>query len=749
MSGARLPVSKRSVKEGVDGPGGGSGPGLPSAQGLRAKDARSGRGRAALPVLHLLRLHGQGAPQRVRRGAAQVRPQDRHHARGLRARALLRGPRHHHAHLPPRDPRARGLLRPRGGLGQGLVGQPAPGGGLFRPPGPGPGQPHPSHDRGSEGPDRGRLRRDRRRHPALLHRGPGQDRARLRLGLALHGRLRHQQLPQRHPGHPRQDERGVLLRRGGAHQGHRGGGGLPPPALCGARLPGGEAAAAQLPLRGQLRKVAARQDGGGPARGEEPQGEPGQRGEGQEAADRVQGQRRHHHRGVRGQRAHRQDPRGGGALLLPDPGPGGPRGERRGGGGQAPEGRGPHPGRWPLRSGAGDGQDVRQHRGRGHDPRAVHHLRAQRLGLDRGQPRRLPFPPCLRREEVKPRRLPLALLALPLTACGVTSSTEVGVRTSLLGVLEKRGEQQVYEPGGVYFFLPVLSAWNVLPISQQNLLMNANPGEGDRPVPDDITFKTKDGNNVYIDVNVMWRVDHLTADLPISRVRPSAGPSKERLMRPISRSVIRDLFNEITSEEYYQVTVKNRVAAKAKEELARQLAPYGILVDMLQVQQHRFDHEYQAAINAQKQAEADVQTLIEQQKNMVAQQKSGLEAKRSEWNKQLEDALGHAGRTRNDSDASYHTKSNAATPYMAAAQAEAEAVRKEAEALGKLGGDAYVKMQVAQMLSRKRIVLVPGTNVSTLDVNKMVNFLLGRGNPPEAPAASYEYQHSHTATYRA
>ncbi|HKC13941.1 MAG TPA: SPFH domain-containing protein [Vicinamibacteria bacterium] len=337
---------------------------------------------------------------------------------------------------------------------------------------------------------------------------------------------------------------------------------------------------------------------------------------------------------------------------------------------------------------------------------------------------------------MKPRRLPLALLALPLTACGVTSSTEVGVRTSLLGVLEKRGEQQVYEPGGVYFFLPVLSAWNVLPISQQNLLMNANPGEGDRPVPDDITFKTKDGNNVYIDVNVMWRVDPKKVGFLISRVGQSVDEIKERLMRPISRSVIRDLFNEITSEEYYQVTVKNRVAAKAKEELARQLAPYGILVDMLQVQQHRFDHEYQAAINAQKQAEADVQTLIEQQKNMVVQKKSELEAKRSEWNKQLEDALGQAGRIRNDSDAYYQTKINEAKAVVAAAQAEAEGVRKEAEALGKLGGDAYVKMQVAQMLSRKRIVLVPGTNVSTLDVNKMVNFLLGRGNAPEAPAAS-------------
>jgi regulator of protease activity HflC (stomatin/prohibitin superfamily) len=253
--------------------------------------------------------------------------------------------------------------------------------------------------------------------------------------------------------------------------------------------------------------------------------------------------------------------------------------------------------------------------------------------------------------------------------------------------------------------------------------------EGDRPVPDDITFKTKDGNNVYIDVNVMWRVDPKKAGSIVARVGQSAEEVKERLVRPISRSVIRDIFNEITSEEYYQVTVKNRVAAQAKDELARELGPYGILVDMLQVQQHRFDPDYQGAINAQKQAEADVQTLVEQQKNMEVQKKSELEAKRSEWNKQTEDALGEGGRIRNDSDGYYQTKTNEAKATIAAAAAEADGVRKEAEALGKLGGDAYVKMQVAKQLSQKRIWLVPGTNVSTLDVNAMLNFLLGKSKP--------------------
>jgi len=332
----------------------------------------------------------------------------------------------------------------------------------------------------------------------------------------------------------------------------------------------------------------------------------------------------------------------------------------------------------------------------------------------------------------------LALLAL--AACRMTTSTEVGVRTNLLGLTEKRGEQQTYAPGGIYLVLPVVNAWAVLPTSQQNLLMSSAPGEGDRPVPDDITFKTKDGNNVYIDVNVMWRIDPQKAGFVINHVGQSADEVKERVVRPLSRSVVRDVFNEITSEEYYQVTVKNRMAAKAKDQLAEALAPLGMVVDMLQLHQHRFDPEYQEAINAQKQAEADVQMLVEREKAAVVQKQTELEARRAEWNQKLESARGEAGSVRNEADGYYQTQINRAQAIVAAAQAEADGVRKEAEALSKLGGDAYVRMQVSKLLADKRVFLVPGSNVSTLDVNSTLNFLMRdaaakAGGPKDAAPA--------------
>jgi regulator of protease activity HflC (stomatin/prohibitin superfamily) len=307
--------------------------------------------------------------------------------------------------------------------------------------------------------------------------------------------------------------------------------------------------------------------------------------------------------------------------------------------------------------------------------------------------------------------------------CESTSSTEVGVRTSLFGIIEARGTQQVYQPGGIYVVAPFVNAWTTLPIRQQNLTMNADPQESSSPIADDITFKTKDGNNVYIDVNVMWRIDAAKAGLVITQVGQSVSEIEERILRPMSRSVIRDVFNEITSEEYYQVTVKNRVAEEARQKLSEALAPYGVVIDMLQVQQHRFDPAYQEAINAQKQAEADREKIVEQQKAMDEQKQAELEAKRAEWNRRMEDALGEAGKVRNEADGYFQVKSNEAKAVLATARAESEATKKAAEALAKVGGEGYVKMALAKRLKDKRITLVPQTGASTLDVNALLQSL--------------------------
>ena len=181
-------------------------------------------------VLRLLRrLHRPGAAQRVGGGAAQVRLQARHRGRRPTAAGLyFVGPGRHHAHLPPRDPRARGLLRPA----------------RSRSPRPRPWAATPRR-RSTQYFER----RDELLGGGTTHRVVEALNVQTSDGYAVTADVTllysiadpvkiarefgwgslyvdafvAQHLPQRRPVDPGQDERRVVLRRGAAHPGHRGG----------------------------------------------------------------------------------------------------------------------------------------------------------------------------------------------------------------------------------------------------------------------------------------------------------------------------------------------------------------------------------------------------------------------------------------------------------------------------------------------------------------------------------------------
>jgi len=42
------------------------------------------------------------------------------------------------------------------------------------------------------------------------------------------------------------------------------------------------------------------------------------------------------------------------------------------------------------------------------------------------------------------------------------------------------------------------------------------------------------------------------------------------------------------------------------------------------------------------------------------------------------------------------------------------------------GGDAYVRMRVAKRLGQKKVLVVPRANVSTMNVNEVMDYLVGK-----------------------
>src|SRR5258706_10331903 len=104
------------------------------------------------------------------------------------------------------------------------------------------------------------------------------------------------------------------------------------------------------------------------------------------------------------------------------------------------------------------------------------------------------------------KRFMLVVTAVALvTGCvpRSTGATEVGVHVNKITGVEDR----VYPPGGTYFFMPFLTEWYVFPIRTQALEMVLDNAKGDRSEKDDVEFKTRDGNDVALDVTVLYRID--------------------------------------------------------------------------------------------------------------------------------------------------------------------------------------------------------------------------------------------------
>src|SRR5258708_1415836 len=95
----------------------------------------------------------------------------------------------------------------------------------------------------------------------------------------------------------------------------------------------------------------------------------------------------------------------------------------------------------------------------------------------------------------------LVLLCLSFASYHSTDSTEVGVRT--IKWFGKKGvEDQVYQPGSAYFFLPIFNDWDTFDTRLQVLEMKG---------PTQLTIKTRDGNDLYVDMTFSYRIDPLKA----------------------------------------------------------------------------------------------------------------------------------------------------------------------------------------------------------------------------------------------
>jgi len=334
------------------------------------------------------------------------------------------------------------------------------------------------------------------------------------------------------------------------------------------------------------------------------------------------------------------------------------------------------------------------------------------------------------------------LLGLPLAGCTChsTHSTEVGVltrRATLGGLLGHPGIQtEVYAPGATYLFPVFLTDWHTFDVSLQNLSMVRDVKKGDRSKEDDLFFKTIDGNDIRVDVTVAWAIDPRRAPYLLNKVGESTDQVKEKLVRPACRSVVRDVLNSLRSEEFYVSEKRFAKAAEARDRLASVLEPEGILVRQVILGEHHFNQEYEKVIRDKKLAEQNSERMHSEARAAGEQMKSELQKAKGSVNQTLAAAQGSLDTARLSADAQLFQNQKQAEALVAEKKARAQGVRKQNEALAGSGGTALVKLKIAEALTGKDLVFLPGgksgVGLQTLNLNQLLEALTARQALPPA-----------------
>ena len=326
----------------------------------------------------------------------------------------------------------------------------------------------------------------------------------------------------------------------------------------------------------------------------------------------------------------------------------------------------------------------------------------------------------------------VVLMLAMFTAAGcvphTTGETEVGVRTRKLALIGSKGvEDRVYAPGATYFFMPFINDWHVFDTKLQNLEMTYSQVRGDRKSRDDLVLKTIDGNDISLDVIIAYRIDANKAPHILQYVAPDDATLRDKIVRTVARSKPRDIFGELKTEAFYVADAREAQSIKAKEALQKILGPMGVVVEKVLTNDYRFNPEYQKAIEDKKVADQQVEKNKSAQHAAREEYKRKLEEARGEVNKMVADADGQYLKDQIEADVYQEQQQLLAKAIQAEGIAEAKGIQEMNNALAGSGGEAIVKLRIAEAIQGKRIILLPvsegGMNLKTTDINRLIETL--------------------------
>lgn len=272
---------------------------------------------------------------------------------------------------------------------------------------------------------------------------------------------------------------------------------------------------------------------------------------------------------------------------------------------------------------------------------------------------------------------------------------------------------------GTHIILPVLEQAVLYDIAVQNYTMSGTPAEGAIQGDDAVRARTLDGQEVFLDITVLYRVSDNEQDineLHQSWFNAATGRTgyRDGFVRPTTRSIIRDVTSRYTANGIYgeQRTV---LAQESEELLATRFAEEGLVMEDLLLRNVTFSDQFTAAIEQAQVAEQDAR-------------RAEIRVREVEQLAQQEIA-----RAEGERDAAIERARGEAQSIVIRAEAEAEALRLVSEQIA-ANPNLIQYLYVQNLSDNVNIALVPSNSPFLFDFAS-----LGDANPDlNAPQTNFE-----------
>jgi regulator of protease activity HflC (stomatin/prohibitin superfamily) len=159
---------------------------------------------------------------------------------------------------------------------------------------------------------------------------------------------------------------------------------------------------------------------------------------------------------------------------------------------------------------------------------------------------------------------------------------------------------------GISVILPGIQQVTKYSIGQQEYTMSGDPSEGARVGNDAVEARSVDGQSVVMDITVLFKIDPSKVNQIHVDWSTSPGGYGESLIRPQTRSVIRDVVSGFQAAEIYG-TGRDRMQTSITDELRSRIEARGFTLNDVLVRNITFSDEFAKAIEDKQIAQQNLE----------------------------------------------------------------------------------------------------------------------------------------------